>query len=90
MLIFFWSCFQFTAENQGDSLSLNHGNMSCGNSDKNQFPSNSQGSMGLIDPSEQQQQHHLNNQNQNYGGDGRHNVPNIILTGERADGLNPC
>lgn len=33
----------------------------------------------MQDPGDQQL---LNNQNQNYsGGDGRHNVPNIILTG---------
>ncbi|XP_069392948.1 CREB-regulated transcription coactivator 2 isoform X2 [Paralichthys olivaceus] len=76
---------QFTAENQGDGLSLNHSGLSCGSTDKNQFPSNTQGPLGLQNPSDQQL---LNNQNQNYsGGDGRHNVPNIILTGDSPPGL---
>ncbi|XP_008297208.1 CREB-regulated transcription coactivator 2 [Stegastes partitus] len=77
---------QFTAENQGDSLSLNHGGLGCSNIIKSQFPSNSQGPLELQDPGDQQL---LNNQNQNYssGGDGRHNVPNIILTGDSPTGL---
>ncbi|XP_071324788.1 CREB-regulated transcription coactivator 2 isoform X2 [Trachinotus anak] len=76
---------QFTAENQGDGLSLNHSSLSCGSTDKNQFPSNTQGPLGLQDPGDQQL---LNNQNQNYSsGDGRHNVPNIILTGDSPPGL---
>ncbi|CAJ1061351.1 CREB-regulated transcription coactivator 2 isoform X2 [Xyrichtys novacula] len=76
---------QFSAENQGDCLSLNHGGLSCSITDKNQFPSNTQGSLDLQDPGDQQL---LNNQNQNYsGGDGRHNVPNIILTGDSPPGL---
>ncbi|XP_053287973.1 CREB-regulated transcription coactivator 2 isoform X2 [Pleuronectes platessa] len=75
----------FTAENQGDGLSLNHSGLSFGSTDKNQFPSNTQGPLGLQNPSDQQL---LNNQNQNYGGgDGRHNVPNIILTGDSPPGL---
>ncbi|XP_040899596.1 CREB-regulated transcription coactivator 2 isoform X2 [Toxotes jaculatrix] len=76
---------QFTAETQGDGLSLNHSGLSCGSTDKNQFPSNTQGPLGLQDPGDQQL---LNNQNQNYsGGEGRHNVPNIILTGDSPPGL---
>lgn len=67
---------QFTAENPTDGLSLNHSGLS---QDKSQFPANSQGTLGLQDAGDQQL---LNNQNQNYSsGDGRHNVPNIILTG---------
>ncbi|XP_071058677.1 CREB-regulated transcription coactivator 2-like [Pseudochaenichthys georgianus] len=65
--------FRFSAESQGDCLSLNHAL----SSDKNQFPCNSQGPLDLQDPP-----------NQNYcGGDGRHNVPNIILTGDSPPGL---
>ncbi|KAM9353661.1 CREB-regulated transcription coactivator 2 [Symphorus nematophorus] len=76
---------QFTADNQGDCLSLNHSGLSCGTTDKNQFPSNTQGPLDMQDPGDQQL---LNNQNQNYsGGDGRHNVPNIILTGDSPPGL---
>ncbi|XP_026172457.1 CREB-regulated transcription coactivator 2 isoform X2 [Mastacembelus armatus] len=77
---------QFTAENQGEVLSLNHSALSCSSStDKNQFPSNTQGSLDLQEPGDQQL---LNNQNQNYGGgDPRHNVPNIILTGDSPPGL---
>ncbi|XP_063736120.1 CREB-regulated transcription coactivator 2 isoform X2 [Eleginops maclovinus] len=64
---------QFSAESPGDCLSLNHAL----SSDKNQFPSNSQVPLDLQD-----------NQNQNYcGGDGRLNVPNIILTGDSPPGL---
>lgn len=53
-----------------------------GMGDKNQLPPHSQAGLDL------QEQQVLNNQNQNYGvgsssgGDGRHNVPNIILTGQ--------
>uniref|UniRef100_A0A3P8TW36 CREB regulated transcription coactivator 2 n=1 Tax=Amphiprion percula TaxID=161767 RepID=A0A3P8TW36_AMPPE len=77
---------QFTVENQGDGLSLNHGGLSCSSTDKNQFPSNSQGQLDVQEPGDQQL---LNNQNQNYssGGDGRQNVPNIILTGDSPTGL---
>ncbi|TKS82719.1 CREB-regulated transcription coactivator 2 [Collichthys lucidus] len=76
---------QFTADNQGDCLSLNHGGLSCGSTDKNQFPSNTHGPLDMQDPGDQQL---LNNQNQNYsGGDGRLNVPNIILTGDSPPGL---
>ncbi|KAG7232850.1 hypothetical protein INR49_007273 [Caranx melampygus] len=75
---------QFTAENPADGLSLNHSGLSC-TTDKSQFPANSQGPLGLQDPGDQQL---LNNQNQNYSsGDGRHNVPNIILTGDSPPGL---
>ncbi|XP_034408906.1 CREB-regulated transcription coactivator 2 isoform X2 [Cyclopterus lumpus] len=75
---------QFPAENQGDCLSLNHSGLSC-TSDKKQYLSNTQGHLDLQDPVNQQL---LNNQNQNYGGgDGRHNVPNIILTGDSPPGL---
>ncbi|XP_030605649.1 CREB-regulated transcription coactivator 2 isoform X2 [Archocentrus centrarchus] len=76
---------QFAAENQADGLSLNHSGLSCISTDKNQFPSNSQGPLDLQDLGEHQL---LNNQNQNFsGGDGRHNVPNIILTGDSPTGL---
>lgn len=72
---------QFAGDHHGDGLSLNHGGLSCGSSDKQQFPS----PVGLQDPCDQQL---LNNQHQNYGGgDGRHNVPNIILTGDSPPGL---
>ncbi|KAF1388510.1 hypothetical protein PFLUV_G00091020 [Perca fluviatilis] len=76
---------QFSAEHQGDCLSLNHGALSCGGSDNNQYPSDSGGHLDLQDPRDQQL---LNHQNQNYGGgDARHNVPNIILTGDSPPGL---
>nr|XP_046256885.1 CREB-regulated transcription coactivator 2 isoform X2 [Scatophagus argus] len=76
---------QFTSDNQGDCLSLNHGGLSCGSTDKNQFSSNTQGPLDMQDPGDQQL---LNNQNQNYSGvEGRHNVPNIILTGDSPPGL---
>ncbi|KAM9851678.1 CREB-regulated transcription coactivator 2 [Aulostomus maculatus] len=76
---------QFTGENQSDGLSLNHGGLSCSGSDKNQFRSTTHGPLELQDPGDQQL---LNNQNQNYsGGDGRQNVPNIILTGDSPPGL---
>ncbi|XP_076592798.1 CREB-regulated transcription coactivator 2 isoform X3 [Chaetodon auriga] len=76
---------QFTADHQADCLSLNHSGLSCGTADKNQFPSNTQGPLDMQDPGDQQL---LNNQNQNYsGGEGRHTVPNIILTGDSPPGL---
>nr|XP_020473025.1 CREB-regulated transcription coactivator 2-like isoform X2 [Monopterus albus] len=76
---------QLTAENQGDGLSLNHSALSCGSTDKTQFPSNTQGPLEQQDPGDQ---HLLNNQNQNYNcWDGRHNVPNIIFTGDSPPGL---
>ncbi|XP_030013686.1 CREB-regulated transcription coactivator 2 isoform X2 [Sphaeramia orbicularis] len=76
---------QFTTDPQSDGLSLNHSGLTCGSSDKNQFPSNTQGPLELQDCGDQQL---LNNQNQNYsGGEGRHNVPNIILTGDSPPGL---
>uniref|UniRef100_A0A667Z480 Transducer of regulated CREB activity C-terminal domain-containing protein n=1 Tax=Myripristis murdjan TaxID=586833 RepID=A0A667Z480_9TELE len=81
-------CFvvQFTMESQGDGLSLNHSGLGCGSAaDKSQYPPGPQGSLDLQDPGDQQL---LNNQNQNYsGGEGRHNVPNIILTGDSPPGL---
>uniref|UniRef100_A0A3Q3LFX1 CREB regulated transcription coactivator 2 n=1 Tax=Labrus bergylta TaxID=56723 RepID=A0A3Q3LFX1_9LABR len=71
--------------NQADCLSLNHVGLGCSLTDKNQYPPNTQSSMELQEPGDQ---HLLNNQNQNYGGgDGRHNVPNIILTGDSPPGL---
>ncbi|XP_038137096.1 CREB-regulated transcription coactivator 2 isoform X1 [Cyprinodon tularosa] len=79
---------QFTAENPADGLSLNHSGLSqnhCGLG-QNQYPSNSQGPLDLQEPGDQQQQQ-LNNQNQNYSGDGRQHVPNIILTGDSPTGL---
>nr|XP_029138307.1 CREB-regulated transcription coactivator 2-like isoform X2 [Labrus bergylta] len=76
---------QFSADNQADCLSLNHVGLGCSLTDKNQYPPNTQSSMELQEPGDQ---HLLNNQNQNYGGgDGRHNVPNIILTGDSPPGL---
>ncbi|KAM6910024.1 CREB-regulated transcription coactivator 2 [Xenentodon cancila] len=78
---------QYSAENQADGLglSLNHGGLSCTSTDNNQLGPNSHGPLELQDPGDQQL---LNNQNQNYsGGDGRHNVPNIILTGDSPTGL---
>ncbi|XP_029928816.1 CREB-regulated transcription coactivator 2 [Myripristis murdjan] len=77
---------QFTMESQGDGLSLNHSGLGCGSAaDKSQYPPGPQGSLDLQDPGDQQL---LNNQNQNYsGGEGRHNVPNIILTGDSPPGL---
>ncbi|XP_037308739.2 CREB-regulated transcription coactivator 2 isoform X2 [Pungitius pungitius] len=75
---------QFLADKQADCLSLSSSGLSC-TSDKNQYLSNTQGHLDLQDPGDQQL---LNNQNQNYGGaDGRHNVPNIILTGDSPPGL---
>ncbi|XP_034021376.1 CREB-regulated transcription coactivator 2-like [Thalassophryne amazonica] len=66
---------QFTGENQCDSLSLNH----CGTTDQNQYTSHTQGPLEF---QEHGDHHFLNNQNQDYStGEGRHNVPNIILTG---------
>lgn len=67
-------------ESQGDGLSFNHGGLGYGSAaDKGQYPS-SQGSLDFQDSIEQQL---LNSQNQHYGSlEGRHNVPNIILTGE--------
>ncbi|XP_029957738.1 CREB-regulated transcription coactivator 2 isoform X2 [Salarias fasciatus] len=72
---------QFTSDHQGDGFS----GLSC-TADKSQFPSQSQGPLDLQEPGDQQL---LNNQNQNYsgGGEGRHNVPNIILTGDSPTGL---
>uniref|UniRef100_A0A3P9I190 CREB regulated transcription coactivator 2 n=1 Tax=Oryzias latipes TaxID=8090 RepID=A0A3P9I190_ORYLA len=50
-----------------------------------QLSSNSQGALEQQDSGNQQL---LNNQNQNYScGEGRHNVPNIILTGDSPTGL---
>ncbi|KAM8870952.1 CREB-regulated transcription coactivator 2 isoform 6-T7 [Spinachia spinachia] len=75
---------QFLANKQADCLSLSSSGLSC-SSDKNQYLSNTQGHLDRQDPRDQQL---LNNQNQNYGGgDGRHNVPNIILTGDSPPGL---
>ncbi|XP_028984498.1 CREB-regulated transcription coactivator 2 isoform X3 [Betta splendens] len=70
---------QFPAQNQGG------GGLSCGSTDKKHFPSNTQVPLDLQEPGDH---HLLNNQNQNFtGGDGRHNVPNIILTGDSPPGL---
>ncbi|XP_056300480.1 CREB-regulated transcription coactivator 2-like [Pseudoliparis swirei] len=53
--------------------------------DQNQNRGHTQGHLDLQDPVDQLG---LNNQNQNYGGgDGRHSVPNIILTGDSPPGL---
>ncbi|KAM4579920.1 CREB-regulated transcription coactivator 2 isoform 1-T1 [Odontesthes bonariensis] len=66
---------QFPPDSQADGLSLNHG----------QLQPDSHGPLESQGPGDQQL---LNNQNQNYsGGDGRHHVPNIILTGDSPTGL---
>lgn len=63
---------QFPAESPVDGLNYS-------GPDQNQFPSNTAGPLELQEPGDPQR---LNHQNQNYsGGDGRQNVPNIILTG---------
>ncbi|XP_028327409.1 CREB-regulated transcription coactivator 2 isoform X2 [Gouania willdenowi] len=63
---------QFPCETAGGALSLNHGAL----------PShaNEHGELGA-------EQQLLNNQNQNNGGDARHNVPHITLTGDASSGL---
>ncbi|XP_023186500.1 CREB-regulated transcription coactivator 2 isoform X1 [Xiphophorus maculatus] len=69
---------QFPAESPVDGL--NHGGPG-----QNQFPSNTLGALELQEPGDPRR---LNHQNQNYGGgDGRQNVPNIILTGDSPPGL---
>ncbi|XP_014906450.1 CREB-regulated transcription coactivator 2 isoform X2 [Poecilia latipinna] len=71
---------QFPAESPVDGL--NHSGPG-----QNQFPSNSQGALELQQPGDPQRLNHQN-QNRNYsGGDGRQNVPNIILTGDSPPGL---
>lgn len=70
-------------EAQGDGLSYNHG-QGCGTTARKgqDAPySSNQGSLDLQDSGDHQL-HNNQNQNQNYSGEGRHNVPNIILTGE--------
>lgn len=66
-------------ETPGDSLSFNHGGLGCGSGGKGQeeFYHSNHGFLELHDSGDRQ---HLNNQN--FGGEGCHNVPNIILTGE--------
>ncbi|XP_043974046.1 CREB-regulated transcription coactivator 2-like isoform X2 [Gambusia affinis] len=69
---------QFPAESPVDGLNYS-------GPDQNQFPSNTAGPLELQEPGDPQR---LNHQNQNYsGGDGRQNVPNIILTGDSPPGL---
>ncbi|XP_008428838.1 CREB-regulated transcription coactivator 2 [Poecilia reticulata] len=71
---------QFPAESPVDCL--NHSGPG-----QNQFPSNSQGALELQEPCDPQRLNHQN-QNRNYSsGDGRQNVPNIILTGDSPPGL---
>nr|XP_057910108.1 CREB-regulated transcription coactivator 2-like [Doryrhamphus excisus] len=65
---------QFTAEMQGDVLSLNHGGLGSGRTDMQATP-------------ELVEQTLLNNQNYGCGSDVRQNVPNIILTGDSPPGL---
>ncbi|XP_054596674.2 CREB-regulated transcription coactivator 2 isoform X2 [Nothobranchius furzeri] len=74
---------QFLADNQADVLSLNHVDLSSSTTDKNQFPSNNHGMLDLQGPGNP---HLLNSQNY-CSEDGRHNVPNIILTGDSPTGL---
>uniref|UniRef100_A0A3P9PJN1 CREB regulated transcription coactivator 2 n=1 Tax=Poecilia reticulata TaxID=8081 RepID=A0A3P9PJN1_POERE len=74
------SISQFPAESPVDCL--NHSGPG-----QNQFPSNSQGALELQEPCDPQRLNHQN-QNRNYSsGDGRQNVPNIILTGDSPPGL---
>uniref|UniRef100_A0A3P9PK66 CREB regulated transcription coactivator 2 n=1 Tax=Poecilia reticulata TaxID=8081 RepID=A0A3P9PK66_POERE len=74
------SLLQFPAESPVDCL--NHSGPG-----QNQFPSNSQGALELQEPCDPQRLNHQN-QNRNYSsGDGRQNVPNIILTGDSPPGL---
>ncbi|CAB1334270.1 unnamed protein product, partial [Coregonus sp. 'balchen'] len=73
---------QFNMETQGDSLSFNHGGLGSGSGGKGQEESYhpNHGFLALHDSGDRQ---HLNNQN--FGGEGCHNVPNIILTGFEMD-----
>nr|AGL94529.1 putative CREB regulated transcription coactivator 2-like protein [Oncorhynchus mykiss] len=75
---------QFNMETPGDSLSFNHGGLGCGSGRKGQEESYhpNHGFLELHDSGDRQ---HLNNQN--FGGEGCHNVPNIILTGDSSLGL---
>ncbi|XP_014016624.2 CREB-regulated transcription coactivator 1 isoform X2 [Salmo salar] len=75
---------QFNMETPGDSLSFNHGGLGCGSGGKGQeeFYHSNHGFLELHDSGDRQ---HLNNQN--FGGEGCHNVPNIILTGDSSLGL---
>ncbi|XP_035607091.1 CREB-regulated transcription coactivator 2-like isoform X2 [Oncorhynchus keta] len=75
---------QFNMETPGDSLSFNHGGLGCGSGGKDQEESyhSNHGFLELHDSGDRQ---HLNNQN--FGGEGCHNVPNIILTGDSSLGL---
>ncbi|XP_028837537.1 CREB-regulated transcription coactivator 1 isoform X2 [Denticeps clupeoides] len=77
---------QFSMDSRAEGLSFNHSLNSVASTGKGQegcCPGN-QGILDLLDSSEQQL---LNNSNQNYSGGGRHNVPNIILTGDSPPGL---
>ncbi|XP_054636940.1 CREB-regulated transcription coactivator 2 isoform X2 [Dunckerocampus dactyliophorus] len=65
---------QFTAEMQGDVLSLNHGGLGSGRADMQVAPESVERTL-------------LNNQNYGCGSDARQNVPNIILTGDSPPGL---
>eukprot|EP00063_Salmo_salar_P081780 XP_014056615.1 PREDICTED: CREB-regulated transcription coactivator 2-like isoform X3 [Salmo salar] len=75
---------QFNMETPGDSLLFNHGGLGCGSGGKGQEESYhpNHGFLELHDSGDRQ---HLNNQN--FGGEGCHNVPNIILTGDSSLGL---
>ncbi|XP_018620323.2 CREB-regulated transcription coactivator 2 isoform X2 [Scleropages formosus] len=77
---------QFNLETQTESMSFNH-NLGSG------LPA-SKGHVGTcavdqvsLDFHDTADQQLLNSQNQNYTGGGRHNVPNIILTGDSPPGL---
>ncbi|XP_030638238.1 CREB-regulated transcription coactivator 2 [Chanos chanos] len=76
---------QFNMDSHVEGLSLNHG-LGSGTTAKNQEGSyhSNQAVLDLLESADQQ---FLNNPNQNYGGAGRHNVPNIILTGDSPPGL---
>ncbi|XP_038850387.1 CREB-regulated transcription coactivator 2-like [Salvelinus namaycush] len=75
---------QFNMETPGDSLSFNHGGLGCGSGGKGQEESYHP-NHGFLELHDSGDRRHLNNQN--FGGEGCHNVPNIILPGDSSLGL---
>ncbi|XP_041963535.1 CREB-regulated transcription coactivator 2 [Alosa sapidissima] len=75
---------QFNMDTQVEGLSFNH-SLGTGSSSGKVQDGSYQAVLDLLDSAD----HQLGNpnQNQNYGGGGRHNVPNIILTGDSPPGL---
>ena len=65
-------------DTQVEDLSFNH-SLGTGSSSEKEQDGSYQAVLDLLDSADQQLSDP--NQNQNYGGGGRHNVPNIILTG---------